>query len=521
MVSVGIQSPLDVFAADSSFRVGLDVASIDSGPPTVPVNLAAVAQTQTQVSVTWDPSTDDLGVVGYVLYRDGFAYATTTNTSYIDTGLTASTTYMYEVNAFDQIGNYSATSTSVLVTTLSVPPPQPSGSGTSTRSRSGGGASFAPPGYAGVYPESPESPFLITNVVYTPGENSILISWRTTYISDSKVLWGRTSDFETGSIYRQQMDLEHSVVIDQLEPGTGYQIHIESMTPQGVITAYESTFYTLLPRQELMQNVTNITFQETGTGVEIKWNNGMLSTSTDVRAVSSERFFPQDPYDGKVLYEGTGNSFNDPQGLSNETTYYSLFTKGEDGTYSSGAVGTYSRGDGINFFSTSTLAGLEQLDVNLIQVLQKNKNIISDGEGVFEIHETSVVEVRLPSSIHHGDYKAILVSVINSEEEKGIDTFLFSYDRQKEKYIAYIPQDSLVEGEQDVLISYYGFDNKVKAYTRAIFDKKSDGSNMRYSVRGIEQYLSKFVNNFSLVFLLVFLLIIYMVSRRISGGVKP
>src|SRR5690349_97791 len=101
--------------------------TVDTTPPTVPGNLAAVALTPSQVEVSWDASSDTgAGVAGYRVYRDGNAtpIANVTVTHYTDTGLESNTAFVYTVRAFDAASppNESALTTSVSVTTPPTPP---------------------------------------------------------------------------------------------------------------------------------------------------------------------------------------------------------------------------------------------------------------------------------------------------------------------------------------------------------------------------------------------------------------
>ncbi len=91
----------------------------DTQAPTVPANLSATVASSTQVDLSWAPSTDDVGVAGYTVYRDGAAIATVdgATTSYADTTLAAGMTYSYTVDAFDAAGNHSAQSAPATVTT--------------------------------------------------------------------------------------------------------------------------------------------------------------------------------------------------------------------------------------------------------------------------------------------------------------------------------------------------------------------------------------------------------------------
>ena len=94
----------------------------DTASPTVPANLVATAISTSQVNLSWDAATDNIGVTGYVVKRNGTTIAQPTTTSFSDTTAVASTTYIYAVTAVDAAGNQSAASNPVSVTT---PAPTP------------------------------------------------------------------------------------------------------------------------------------------------------------------------------------------------------------------------------------------------------------------------------------------------------------------------------------------------------------------------------------------------------------
>ncbi|WP_150267156.1 carbohydrate binding domain-containing protein [Paenibacillus tepidiphilus] len=91
--------------------------STDTTAPSVPTNVTAVAQNASSVKVSWTASTDNVGVTGYEVYRNGVKVGTAAGTSYTDTGLTGSTSYTYTVKAFDAAANLSAFSLAALATT--------------------------------------------------------------------------------------------------------------------------------------------------------------------------------------------------------------------------------------------------------------------------------------------------------------------------------------------------------------------------------------------------------------------
>ncbi|MEV0746120.1 MULTISPECIES: glycoside hydrolase family 6 protein [unclassified Streptomyces] len=89
----------------------------DTQAPTAPTGVTATAKTSGSVSLSWTASTDNTGVTGYDVFRNGVKVGSTTTTSYTDSGLSASTAYTYTVKAKDAAGNVSAASSALSATT--------------------------------------------------------------------------------------------------------------------------------------------------------------------------------------------------------------------------------------------------------------------------------------------------------------------------------------------------------------------------------------------------------------------
>ena len=92
----------------------------DGQAPTAPTNLSSIIIAQTGFTLKWTASTDNVGVAGYDVYRNNIKInaSNITGTSYNVTGLSAATSYTFNVVARDAAGNQSAASTGLLVTTL-------------------------------------------------------------------------------------------------------------------------------------------------------------------------------------------------------------------------------------------------------------------------------------------------------------------------------------------------------------------------------------------------------------------
>ncbi|NYI04510.1 cellulase family glycosylhydrolase [Allostreptomyces psammosilenae] len=89
----------------------------DTQAPTTPLALRAGSVTSSSVTLSWNASTDNVGVTGYEVYRGGTRIATVTGLSHTDTGLSPNSTHSYTVRARDAAGNLSPATAALTVTT--------------------------------------------------------------------------------------------------------------------------------------------------------------------------------------------------------------------------------------------------------------------------------------------------------------------------------------------------------------------------------------------------------------------
>lgn len=104
-------------SAKSSSASATTASGSDTEAPSVPTGLGATVVSSSRIALSWAASTDNVGVAGYRVYRDGVQVADGGGTGYVDIGLGPSTTYRYAVAAYDAAGNISGKSSIVSVTT--------------------------------------------------------------------------------------------------------------------------------------------------------------------------------------------------------------------------------------------------------------------------------------------------------------------------------------------------------------------------------------------------------------------
>jgi chitodextrinase len=126
-------SVVDISPLGALVRLALPGSPVtaDTTPPTQPAGLVPTNVDSSDVGLVWTASTDDVGVTGYRVYRNSALVATVASPGFVDSGLTAGTTYAYDVVAFDAAGN-SSVAASLSVTTSAAAAPATTGTTTTT-----------------------------------------------------------------------------------------------------------------------------------------------------------------------------------------------------------------------------------------------------------------------------------------------------------------------------------------------------------------------------------------------------
>ncbi len=123
--AAGNARQLGAFSALGPAWESMILPSPDTTAPQVPTPPSIGQIGQTIVQLQWSPGADNVGVAGYNLYRNGAVIYTSSQVDYNDKTVTPSTTYSYQLQAFDAAGNLSPLSGPTSATTLATPDTAP------------------------------------------------------------------------------------------------------------------------------------------------------------------------------------------------------------------------------------------------------------------------------------------------------------------------------------------------------------------------------------------------------------
>lgn len=414
------------FAAHAGYQQSSTSSAPDLVAPSVPSNVSASGLSSSAIGIVWNPSTDNVGVASYRVYRNGTLVATVAITSYTDTGLAPSTAYSYTVTAVDAANNESAHSAPAAATTFAatVPPPaRPSGGGLNVI-----------------------APLRIYDVRTYAGTSFADVQWKTDRPAVSTVSWGTTPGYEGGSVAETAHSLDHRVRVDGLAPGTAYYVRVVSTDADGRIATTELRVRTYSGADvEPPANVSGFSAVGEDGAIRLGWKNPKDLDFESVRIVRSDKFFPNGINDGKTVYEGRAESFVDSDVENGKTYYYAAFAKDASGNWSSGAVASAKpTGEAVpNPFDYLPPAPavdpkIEKLTLRDFKFTQNGSEALMVGDDRVYIDGLKNLKISLDYGKVPEVLKTIAVTFVHPNDAERQFTFLLKVNADKTAYEAMI-----------------------------------------------------------------------------------
>lgn len=292
------------------------------------------------------------------------------------------------------------------------------------------------------------------SVVYQ--DDYAVLSWNTTRPTQSIISWGNTDDYANGSVSEIGYVREHITKIANIVSGKKYYFKINARDAFDTTHEYTgSFFFKKTISHVLTPNVSAFNSYTTTTGIGLRWINPDDELYSYVRILRSNKDYPLNPNDGKIVYEGRGQTFVDIDVFDDTPYYYTIFVKGVDGTYSSGVLliaNKYKNGItpldsdkgfpyGKNLINTSSSSLLYTLLPKDIDFIQEDKKISFVGDNV-------AVDASLPLiiGISKNDLpQAFLVLTPTDQESFSTQVYLLAFNPQNGRLEVNIPALNTVQ----------------------------------------------------------------------------
>lgn len=489
-------------ALQNTFHITANIIDADNNAPTVPSGVIATAASSNQINISWNASTDNIGVAGYRIYRDNVIIATTSSTSYSDIDLFEATLYAYEIDAFDAAFNFSARSATSTETTL------PASSGSSYRNNING----------------PINRNESMNVEVYPDAYSAVLTWNTKNYTRANVYWGETQDYEAGVISGVIFQKGHIVKIENLIPDTKYFYKIELESNDRSRSVYMNSFITKddVSGQSLPEGIV-LNAKSKDNSIKLSWDKNH-NQDARVRIIRSDKFFPVDPYDGKLIYQGVRDTeFTDTAVEKNKTYYYALFVMTDDELYSAPSITKASIKLEEKIIQESVFSGISYSDkyelllkdLNLadFDFIQRGKKL-SFSDGGINLFSNNHTEVMVDADKIPLGIKAISITFTPVKVGAEGVSFLLVYSENQNAYTGIIP---ILDAGQNYGVEINIFDtknNRVKTMHLAAYVEAQIQGEMQKGI--MLSALAVVKENIILSFILVLLgIIIGFMARRL------
>lgn len=400
-------------------------ADPDTEDPTAPATLTTDVVSSSEVELSWSASTDNIAVDRYYIYRDGVRIDEVSifPRSFNDSGLTADTTYSYNVSAVDDSNNESLWSGTTTATTLS----------TSSSLITGGSRAV-----------------FITNFTIASNDNNAAINFLTSLPRVAEIHWGTDSNYDDGVVVGS-LTQNHNLVINNLLPNTFYQIRVVLRDELGNARNFENiSFRTLSTSLSASPvNVYSFNASDENGSVRLSWLKPIDTRVVGLTVLRSEVSYPNSTNDGQVVYQGFGDSYVDTQVVVGKEYFYTIFTEDLAGNTSSGVVTHFkvpTPGEPVLVVSSplERLKDAKSVDPLIERLTIEDFLFIQRGDSVDTLNNSVVISgdqnltvaikyYRLPQIL-----KTIAVTLITQDESKKNFTFILRPNRDKTRYEATI-----------------------------------------------------------------------------------
>jgi len=255
--------------------------------------------------------------------------------------------------------------------------------------------------------------------------------------------------------------------------------------------------------------------------IELQWKNPPDLDFKGVRIMRSEKFYPSDPSDGILAYDGKGTSFIDTGLTNGKRYYYTAFTYDKAGNYSSGAIiSAVPQKPGARPIVppppevippvTPPPPEVEKITLEDFDFFQKGFKLLLIDKDKIKIN----IENPLTMSIDYGKVPEVLKTImVTLERDNKFFSFLLRINQEKTAYLAQIsPPDKA--GIYPLTITILDYKNQ--SLKRITGQLEVFGSLLQKKIE-IPWYKNWKIWLLILLALIMLLGIIYLVRRKVKS----
>jgi chitodextrinase len=291
----------------------------DTTPPSAPYGLTATLVTTSRIDISWNASTDNVGVTKYEIYKDGTKEGTVSNgiTNYSFPYLHPKTKYSFSVRSLDGAGGTSTMSEIFSTTTRStIPPPE------------------APTGLSAKIISSSQ-----VNLSWNSPPNSMYVAGYKIYKNDVFSLTSKTNIFSYTGLSPDTVYSFKVTAYNSSDDESGFSnIALATTTASTVVTptATESTTTTVVPPSTIVKDITAPAVPTAITATAVSSSKISLSwkASSDNVKVSGYNIFRNSAFVASV----SGTSYSDLGRTANKTYSYQITAYDTSGNISARSV---------------------------------------------------------------------------------------------------------------------------------------------------------------------------------------
>jgi len=290
-------------------------------------------------------------------------------------------------------------------------------------------------------------PFRIINIIVNQiTDQSAKISWtiESQIQATCKVFLGATENYEKEVIAGNVFSKFHSTEIVGLSPQTTYHFKIECLNRNFNEIKTTDQQFTTLPffDDESPANVSNFQITNYDKRLKLIWQNPIDSDFKEVKIFKSEKFYPQEPQEGALVYAGNGNEVEDLNLTNGKAYYYIAFAYDLAGNRSSGALTFGVPGVGEKPGKPPIEPPVGPAPPEVEKITLKNFDFQQGGKKIFPTDDNIIILESLEPLKISIDYEKVpeVLKTIMLTLQKGDKyfSFLLRINEDKTKYLATI-----------------------------------------------------------------------------------